>query len=171
MTGSDPTNLPASRAARHHPTPPAAHTDPERRTAGGVTSASRLPARAEDFTRTRPAPMSPAVKPSAQPGSAYVGSNPTPATTCENGPLAAKSRASGQFCLSRGVSACRAVDHHAGLCSDSASLSLYVWGRLVPGASAWIGFPAFRYAPSTRSSERESVKSAWWLGSCWRSSR
>ena len=30
-------------------------------------------------------------------GSAYVGSNPTPATTCENGPLAANSRASGPF--------------------------------------------------------------------------
>src|SRR5580693_8191172 len=32
-------------------------------------------------------------------GSAYVGSNPTPATTCENGPLAANSRASGPFLL------------------------------------------------------------------------
>src|SRR6202451_2154515 len=30
-------------------------------------------------------------------GSAYVGSNPTPATTCENGPLAANSRAGGRF--------------------------------------------------------------------------
>src|SRR5580692_8128851 len=57
-TGSDPTNLPASRAARHHPTPPQARTDPERRTTNGVTPASSPPARAEDFTRTRPAPMS-----------------------------------------------------------------------------------------------------------------
>ena len=30
-------------------------------------------------------------------GSAYVGSNPTPATTCENGPLAGNSRLSGPF--------------------------------------------------------------------------
>ena len=30
-------------------------------------------------------------------GSAYVGSNPTPATTCEDAPLAANSRASGAF--------------------------------------------------------------------------
>jgi hypothetical protein len=32
-------------------------------------------------------------------GSAYVGSNPTPATTCENGPLAGNSRLSGPFLL------------------------------------------------------------------------
>jgi hypothetical protein len=32
-------------------------------------------------------------------GSAYVGSNPTPATTCENAPLAANSRASGAVLL------------------------------------------------------------------------
>jgi hypothetical protein len=32
-------------------------------------------------------------------GSAYVGSNPTPATPCENAPLAANSRASGAFRL------------------------------------------------------------------------
>jgi hypothetical protein len=32
-------------------------------------------------------------------GSAYVGSNPTPATTCENAPLAANSRAGGAFPL------------------------------------------------------------------------
>ncbi len=30
-------------------------------------------------------------------GSAYVGSNPTPATTCENGPLAAETRPGGPF--------------------------------------------------------------------------
>src|SRR5690348_9397635 len=36
-------------------------------------------------------------------GSAYVGSNPTPATTCENGPLAANSRAGGPFLLGPGV--------------------------------------------------------------------
>src|SRR4029077_4464510 len=41
-------------------------------------------------------------------GSAYVGSNPTPATTCENGPLAAETRPGGLFssyhALYRGVS-------------------------------------------------------------------
>jgi hypothetical protein len=36
-------------------------------------------------------------------GSAYVGSNPTPATTCVNGPLAANSRAGGPFLLGPGV--------------------------------------------------------------------
>ena len=36
-------------------------------------------------------------------GSAYVGSNPTPATTCENAPLAANSRASGAFSLCPGM--------------------------------------------------------------------
>jgi hypothetical protein len=30
-------------------------------------------------------------------GSAYVGSNPTPATTCENGPLAAETQPGGPF--------------------------------------------------------------------------
>jgi len=39
--------------------------------------------------------------------SAYVGSNPTPATTCEDGPLAANSRAGGAFLLCPGV--CRLV--------------------------------------------------------------
>ena len=38
-------------------------------------------------------------------GSAYVGSNPTPATTCEDGPLAANSRAGGPF------PSCRVVYH------------------------------------------------------------
>src|SRR5215471_16207653 len=32
-------------------------------------------------------------------GSAYVGSNPTPATTCENGPWAAETRPGGPFLL------------------------------------------------------------------------
>src|SRR6202451_3264790 len=39
-------------------------------------------------------------------GSAYVGSNPTPATPCGNGPLAAYSLLSGPFFLSRHVSPC-----------------------------------------------------------------
>jgi hypothetical protein len=38
-------------------------------------------------------------------GSAYVGSNPTPATTCEDGPLAANSRLGGPFFL------CAAMSH------------------------------------------------------------
>jgi hypothetical protein len=36
-------------------------------------------------------------------GSAYVGSNPTPATTCENGPWAAETRPGGPFLLCRGM--------------------------------------------------------------------
>src|SRR5690242_19371379 len=36
-------------------------------------------------------------------GSAYVGSNPTPATTCGNGPLGANSRGGGPFLLGPGV--------------------------------------------------------------------
>ena len=36
-------------------------------------------------------------------GSAYVGSNPTPATTCENGPLAANSRGRRAVFLCPGV--------------------------------------------------------------------
>src|SRR5580704_12490626 len=36
-------------------------------------------------------------------GSAYVGSNPTPATTCENGPLAAETRPGGPFLSRHGM--------------------------------------------------------------------
>src|SRR5271166_2062972 len=42
-------------------------------------------------------------------GSAYVGSNPTPATTCENGPLAAETRPGGPF------PSCPAVCHRVPL--------------------------------------------------------
>ena len=53
-------------------------------------------------------------------GSAYVGSNPTPATTCENAPLAAKTRARRAVSsLSRRVSPCRAVDRHIALSTDA----------------------------------------------------
>src|SRR5690348_12147039 len=45
-------------------------------------------------------------------GSAYVGSNPTPATTCENGPLAAETRPRGRFYL------CHAAYQHVSLCVD-----------------------------------------------------
>ena len=41
-------------------------------------------------------------------GSAYVGSNPTPATICRNGPLAAETRRGGRFLL---VTPCIAVCH------------------------------------------------------------
>src|SRR6202042_1558795 len=41
-------------------------------------------------------------------GSAYVGSNPTPATTCEYGPLAADTRQAGRFLL---VTPCIVVRH------------------------------------------------------------
>src|SRR6185437_2273534 len=88
------------------PTRPKSRTGPERRTAAGVTCASRLPARAEDFTRTRPAPDETSCK---TVGSAYVGSNPTPATRCENAPPAANSRAGGAFCLAvAGLDQCEA---------------------------------------------------------------
>src|SRR4029077_14084280 len=41
-------------------------------------------------------------------GSAYVGSNPTPATTCVNGPLPAETRPAGRFLL---VTPCIRVSH------------------------------------------------------------
>src|SRR6266568_8158590 len=46
-------------------------------------------------------------------GSAYVGSNPTPATTCENGPLAAETRPGGPF------PSCHAMYQHASLWVDA----------------------------------------------------
>jgi hypothetical protein len=45
---------------------------------------------------------------------AYPGSNPGPATTCENSPLAAETRPSGPFLL------CGAVYQHASPCVDAA---------------------------------------------------
>jgi len=48
-------------------------------------------------------------------GSAYVGSNPTPATTCENGPLAAETRPAGRFLL---VAACIRVCHRGSMRSS-----------------------------------------------------
>ena len=45
-------------------------------------------------------------------GSAYVGSNPTPATTCGNGPLAAETRPRGRF------RSCHAVYQGVSLCVD-----------------------------------------------------
>ena len=45
-------------------------------------------------------------------GSAYVGSNPTPATTCENGPLAAETHPRGRF------PSCHAAYHGVSRCVD-----------------------------------------------------
>ena len=108
-TGSDPTNLPASRAARHHPTHPQARTDPERRTTDGVTPAGSPPARAEDFTRTRPAPMSTAVKPSAQPTLVRTQHLPPPAKTA---PWLRKRGPAGRFVL---VTPCIRVRHYGSM--------------------------------------------------------
>src|SRR5712672_299606 len=46
-------------------------------------------------------------------GSAYVGSNPTPATTCGNGPLAAETLPAGRFLL---VTPCISVYHRESMC-------------------------------------------------------
>src|SRR3984893_1415700 len=46
-------------------------------------------------------------------GSAYVGSNLTPATTCGNGPLAAETRPAGRFLL---VTPCISAYHCAPIC-------------------------------------------------------
>src|ERR1700759_919438 len=46
-------------------------------------------------------------------GSAYVGSNPTPATTSENGPLAAETHPVGRFFA---VTSCIKVCHRASIC-------------------------------------------------------
>src|SRR4029077_6534552 len=45
-------------------------------------------------------------------GSAYVGSNPTPATTCGNGPLAAETRPGGRFLL---VTMCISTCHYGSM--------------------------------------------------------
>ncbi len=59
-------------------------------------------------------------------GSAYVGSNPTPATTCENGPLAADTRQAGRFLL---VTPCIVVRHRE-------SMRCGVHGRIADGVHA-----------------------------------
>jgi hypothetical protein len=89
----------------------------------GVTPAGSPPARAEDFTRTRPSPDEYGCK---TVGSAYVGSNPTPATTSENGPLAADTRPAGRFLL---VTPCIVVRHRE-------SMRCGVRGRIADGVHA-----------------------------------
>ena len=59
-------------------------------------------------------------------GSAYVGSNPTPATTCGNGPLAAETRPAGCFLL---VTPCIRVCHCGSVCCS-------VHGRIADGVRA-----------------------------------
>ena len=59
-------------------------------------------------------------------GSAYVGSNPTPATTCVNGPLAAETRPAGRFVL---VTPCIWVCHFGSVCCG-------VHGRIADGVRA-----------------------------------
>jgi len=59
-------------------------------------------------------------------GSAYVGSNPTPATTCGNGPLAADTRQAGRFLL---VTPCIVVCHRE-------SMRCGVHGRIADGVHA-----------------------------------
>jgi hypothetical protein len=83
-------------------------------------------------------------------GSTYVGSNPTPATTCENAPLAAKSRAGGAFPL------CPVVFHLVALWTvmlrcprtysgrPSARLGRLVWAATTVGVRSCDG----RCAPS-----------------------
>jgi len=59
-------------------------------------------------------------------GSAYVGSKPTPATTCGNGPLAADTRQAGRFLL---VTPCIVVRHRE-------SMRCGVHGRITDGVHA-----------------------------------
>src|SRR6266496_858068 len=76
-TGSDPTNLPASQAARHHPTPPASPHGPEHRNYRRGNP-RQPPARTR--RRFHANATSPDEYGCKTVGSAYVGSNPTPAT-------------------------------------------------------------------------------------------
>jgi hypothetical protein len=92
-------------------------------------------------------------------GSAYVGSNPTPATTCEDGPLAGNSRASGPFLLCPaachlvalrvGVSRCPRT--HSGRASVSPARSVCTVGfpRTATDGPFWRRVPACR-APLSR---------------------
>jgi hypothetical protein len=91
---ADPTNLPASQAARHHPIPPAGPHGPQ-------TPHHRRANPRQQPTRTRRRFHANATSPDEYGcktvGLAYVGSNPTPATTSENASLAAETRPGGPF--------------------------------------------------------------------------
>ena len=152
-TGSDPTNLPASRAARHHPTHPQARTDPERRTTDGVTPAGSPPARAEDFTRTRPAPMSTAVKPSAQPTLVRTQHLPPPAKTA---PWLRKRGPAGRFLLVTPCSsACHCGSMHGSVrvhmvYSVRAKLAVRITARFTELAAVTGGKDASQHAQARR---------------------
>src|SRR5579859_8188590 len=86
-------------------------------------------------------------------GSAYVGSNPTPATTCGNGPLAADSRLGGPFpsrhaayhCVSPWVDVSRCPRTHSGRRPGARTvgahrrLSTDGHGRAAPAGVSWLG--------------------------------
>jgi hypothetical protein len=72
-------------------------------------------------------------------GSAYVGSNPTPATTCHHlrkRPAGCEfSRSAGRFSLSRRVSSCVAVDRCVAVSTDAWRTGFAPWdGRCAPSA-------------------------------------
>jgi hypothetical protein len=102
-------------------------------------------------------------------GSAYVGSNPTPATTCENGPLAAETRPGGPFplvLLLRHVSGCVTVGRCVAVSTDiwrtapgqnercAKPLALPIRARFVPfpgcRTAAHPGWPVLRRAARAR---------------------
>jgi hypothetical protein len=65
-------------------------------------------------------------------GSAYVGSNPTPATTCENGPLTAETRPGGRFLR---VTPCIRVFHCGSMrCGVHGRIADGVWAVRTVGA-------------------------------------
>jgi hypothetical protein len=71
-------------------------------------------------------------------GSAYVGSNPTPATRCENAPLAAISRAGGAFLVCPVVSPCSAVDRHIAKSADAQRTGVDA-ARTIGAYRFWLG--------------------------------
>ena len=70
-------------------------------------------------------------------GSAYVGSNPTPATTCENGPLAAETRPRGCF------RSCHVAYQSVSLCVEVSRCPRTYSGRVRAGCAVGdtVGFP------------------------------
>ena len=102
-------------------------TPPDRasaRTYDGQDRAQRpVSARKQQVRRHMPGPGQAVCK---TVGSAYVGSNPTPATTCENGPRAAETRPGGRFLL---VTVCIRLCHCGSMRSG-------VHGRIADGVRA-----------------------------------
>ncbi len=93
-------------------------------------------------------------------GSAYFGSNPTPATTCENGPLAAETRPGGPFLLVPPcVIVCRCRSWRSdryGHMADSVRAKSGPWNRLlcrsVPVLSRYAGIRTARLTGACRAS-------------------